>query len=161
MRSVYPEGVKLIPDPELMIQIMWIVAIPCILFLVPIWLMMDIGLVKTRKVAGFDFENVNIAGSKFYKFVKGYAGIGFVYNLILIVFVWASDDVPVIRTVMRLISPIIVISYMFPVVVIIDYNNEKFKKKLWKRLKKYEIDKKLIITMEEKTIESYEEIIKF
>ncbi|MFX1316904.1 MAG: hypothetical protein ACFE9T_13665, partial [Promethearchaeota archaeon] len=50
MRSVYPEGINLIPDPELMIQIMWIVAIPCTLILVPIWLMMDIGLVKTQKV---------------------------------------------------------------------------------------------------------------
>ncbi len=157
LRSPNPEEIRLIPDPELMVQLMWIVAIPAIILLVPIWLMMDIGLVKTKKPEGYEFESVNIAGSKIYKYIKGYAGIAFVYNLILVTAIWATDDVPFIRILMRLLSPFIVISYMFPVVVIIDYKNEVFKKKLWNKLQKYKITKKIDVNIREKPIESYKD----
>ncbi|MFX0071882.1 MAG: hypothetical protein ACFFAO_12405 [Candidatus Hermodarchaeota archaeon] len=161
MRGVDPEQISLLPDPELMIQIMWIVAIPCILVLVPIWLMMDIGLAKTKKISGFEFESVNLTGSKFYKFIKGYAGISFIYNLVLLIFAWANEDIPLIRIIMRIISPVIVISYMFILVVLIDYNNEKFKKKLWKQLEKYRINKKFNQIIEIQPIKSYTEILDY
>ncbi|MFX1383537.1 MAG: hypothetical protein ACFFBP_13935 [Promethearchaeota archaeon] len=158
MKSVDPTGVNLIPDPELMIQIMWLSVIPCIFIIIPVWLMMDLGLTRTKKIEGVESESVNLAGSKFYKGIKGYAGIGFIYNLVLLISIWISDDVPLIRIIMRVISPILVISFMFPLVVLIDYSNEAFKRKLWEKLKKYEINKKLKIVVEEEPIEKYEEI---
>ena len=161
MRSVYPEGINLIPDPELMIQIIWIVSIPCTLMLVPIWLMMDIGLVKTKKVSGVEFESVNLSGMKFYKFIKGYASIGFLYNLVLLTFIWASDDVPFMRAVMRAFSPILVICFMFPLVIYIEIKNEVFKKKLWRKLKKYKINKKLLYEIKIQEIQNHEEIFDF
>jgi len=161
MRSVNPEGIDVIPDPELMIQIIWIVSIPCILIIVPIWLMMDIGLARTSKVSGVEFESVDLTGSKFYKFIKGYAGIGFAYNLVLIIFVWATDDVPPMRVMMRVLSPIIVISFMLPLVVLIEYNNEHFKRKLLLKLEKFEISKRINVTIEVEQIKSYEELLEF
>jgi len=161
MRSANPSGVGMIPDPELMIQMLWVVSIPCVFIIIPIWLMNDLGIAKTEKVKGTEFESLNLTGSKFYKFIKGYASIGFVYNLVFIIGVWAAEDIPLMRVVMRLVSPIIVISFMFPLVMFIEANNERFKKKLWTKLEKYNIDKKLSVTIEVETIKSYEEILKF
>ncbi len=157
MRSPNPGGVDLIPDPELLVQMMWIVAIPSIFLLVPIWLMMDLGLVKTIKSDDFEFESLNIAGSRIYEFVKGYASVGFIYNLFIIIFIWSTDDVPFIRILMRVLSPFIVISYMFPVVVIIDYKNAVFKRKLWKQLQKYNLNKKIDVNIRETPIKSYKD----
>ncbi|MFX1411969.1 MAG: hypothetical protein ACFFA6_16605, partial [Promethearchaeota archaeon] len=109
---------------------------------------------------GFEFESVNLSGSKVYKLIKGYAGIGFIYNLVLLIFVWASDDVHIVRVIMRAASPIIAITFMLPLVILIDYNNESFKRKLWKKLKKYEINKKLNSTIKIDIINNYEEMLK-
>jgi hypothetical protein len=158
MRSVSPHVPYLLPDPELMIQLTWIVVIPCIFLLVPIWLMMDIGLVKTNKVRGVEFESINLAGSKAYKYIKGYAGIGFAYQFVILIYVWALQDVPLVRTVMRIISPIILISFMFPLVILVDYKNQKFKEKLWNKLKKAEMNKKLTCIVKEEVIENYRDI---
>jgi len=159
MRSVNPSGITLIPDPELMIQSMWMVAIPSVLIIVPIWVMMDIGLARTRKVRGVDTEFYNLTGSKTYKFIKGYAGIGFFYNLSLILFVWSTDAVPVIRNVVRLISPLIVIVFMFPLVILIENNNEVFKRKLWNKLKNYDINRKFNVNISVETIDTREELL--
>ena len=159
MRNINPDNIQIIPDPELMIQSMWISLIPIILLLVPVWLMMDIGIAKTKYIHGFELESVNLAGSKLYKLIKGYAGVTFLYNLVIITFVWASDEVPFIRIFMRIISPLIVISFSFPLVVIIDHKNELFKKKLWGHLKKYDINRKLIINIHEEQISNYNELL--
>lgn len=45
----------------------------------------DSGLVTTKKIKGVQFEAVNLASSPLYKVIKGYAGIGFVYNLIIMI----------------------------------------------------------------------------
>jgi hypothetical protein len=156
---VNPSGITLIPDPELMIQSMWMVAIPSVLVIVPIWVMMDIGLARTRKIRGVDTEFYSLTGSKTYKFIKGYAGIGFFYNLSLILFVWSTDAVPVIRNIVRLISPLIVIVFMFPLVILIENNNEVFKRKLWNKLKNYDINQKFNVSISMETINSREELL--
>lgn len=161
MRSVNPAGVGMIPDPELMIQMLWIVSIPCVFVIIPIWLMNDIGIAKTEKVKGTEFESLNLTGSKFYKFIKGYASIGFIYNLVFIIGVWAVEDIPLMRVIMRIASPIIVISFMFPLVVFIEARNEHFKKKLWTKLQKFDINKKLSVEIKVETITSYDEILKY
>ncbi len=158
MRSVNPSEPYILPDPELMIQLTWIVVIPCIFILVPIWLMMDIGLVKTKKVNGVEFESINLAGSKIYKYIKGYAGIGFIFQFFILIWVWATQDVPILRTVMRIISPIILISFMFPLVILVDYKNEKFKQKLWEKLKKSKMNWKLTATVKIELVENYKDI---
>jgi len=158
MRSVNPTEPYLLPDPELMIQLAWIVVIPCIFLLVPIWLMMDVGLVKTQKVGGVEFESINLAGSKFYKYIKGYAGIGFIYQFFILIFIWAVQDVPPLRTLMRIISPIILISFMFPLVILVDLKNKNFKEKIWERLKKKELNNKLICFVKVEQKEHYQNI---
>jgi len=62
-----------IPDPTLMLMIIWIIAILCTFIVVPIWFMIDAGLAASKRAKGFEFSSVNLATSRLYKIIKGYA----------------------------------------------------------------------------------------
>ena len=152
MRSVNPSMTYLIPDVETMWQLAWIMSIPCTLIIVPIWVMIDAGLVATKKIKGAKFEAVNLASSPLYKVIKGYAGIGFIYNLIVMIFFWV---IPVIQSgtggiaiVIQIISPLIAASSTFPGVIYVDYNKSRIRARVEKVLIKLDMNKDLVYSVE-------------
>ncbi len=151
MRSVNPSMTYLIPDVETMWQLAWIISIPCTLIIVPIWVMIDAGLVATKKIKGAKFEAVNLASSSLYKVIKGYAGIGFIYNLIVMIFFWV---IPVIQSgtggmaiVIQIISPPIAASSTFPGVIYVDYNKSRIRARVEKVLIKLDMNKDLVYSV--------------
>jgi len=144
-------GKLLTPDPLLMMHLIWMLAIPLSFLLVPIWIMMDVGLVSAKKVKGADFSSVNLTTSRLYKIIKGYAGIGFIYNFVILIVGWTFDrDTPTqpINMVIQLLVPLILISCAFPLVILMDHQKERFKKQFEKTIVKLNMNKELKCTVE-------------
>ena len=140
-------GKLLIPDPMVMMQIIWMLAIPLTFLLVPIWFMIDVGLVSAKKVKGVDFSSVNLATSRLYKIIKGYAGIGFIYNFTILIVDWAifqsGGGEGIFGTVIQLVVPLILISCVFPLVILMDHQKGRFKQKFEKTIIKLNMNKDL------------------
>ena len=152
MRIVNPSTIYSIPDVATMWQLAWIITIPCALIVVPIWVMMDSGLVSTKKIKGVQFEAVNLASSPLYKVIKGYAGIGFVYNLIIMIIFWVT---PVIQRgvfemaiIIQIISPLIAAGSAFPGVMILECYKPRIRTLVEKTLIKLDMNKDLVYSVE-------------
>ncbi len=152
MRSVNPSTTYSLPDVATMWQLAWIITIPCALIVVPIWVMMDSGLVSTKKIKGVQFEAVALASSPLYKVIKGYAGIGFIYNLIIMIIFWVT---PVIQSgkfemavIIQIISPLIAAGSAFPGVMILEYYKPHVRTIVEKILTKLDMNKDLIYSVE-------------
>jgi len=150
MRMIYG-GQLLIPDPNTMLQIMWMLAIPLTLIVVPIWFLMDVGLVSAKKVKGVNFSSVNLSTSKLYKIIKGYAGIGFTYNLIMMLMDWAfarTYQSQIINIAVQFTTPLVIICSCFPLVLLMDNQKARFKKRFEKTIIKLDMNKELKSTIE-------------
>ncbi|MHA1460855.1 MAG: hypothetical protein ACTSO8_05180 [Promethearchaeota archaeon] len=141
-----------LPDVSTMWQLAWIVVIPCALIVIPIWVMMDSGVVTTKKIKGVQFEAVNLASSPLYKVIKGYAGIGFVYNLIIMIVFWVT---PVIQRgifdmaiIIQIISPLIAAGSAFPGAMILEYYKPRIRTLVEKTLIKLDMNKNLVYNVE-------------
>ena len=152
MRSVNPSTTYSLPDVSTMWQLAWIITIPCALIVVPIWVMMDSGLVSTKKIKGAQFEAVNLASSPLYKVIKGYAGIGFLYNLIIMIIFWVT---PVIQRgifemaiITQIISPLIAAGSAFPGVMILEYYKPHIRTLVEKILIKLDMNKDIVYSVE-------------
>jgi len=152
MRSVNPSIIYSLPDVATMWQLAWIITIPCALIVIPIWVMMDSGLVTTKKIKGVQFEAVNLASSPLYKVIKGYAGIGFVYNLIIMIIFWVT---PVIQRgtfemaiIIQIISPLIAAGSAFPGVMILEYYKPRIRTLVEKTMIKLDMNKDLVYSVE-------------
>ncbi len=152
MRSVDPSMIYSLPDVETMWQLAWIITIPCALIVIPIWVMMDSGLATNKKIKGVQFEAVNLASSPLYKVIKGYAGIGFVYNLIIMIIFWVT---PVIQRgifemaiIIQIISPLIAAGSAFPGVMILEYYKPRIRTLVEKILIKLDLNKDLVYSVE-------------
>ena len=152
MRSVNPSTTYSLPDVATMWQLAWIITIPCALIVVPIWVMMDSGLVSTKKIKGVQFEAVSLASSPLYKVIKGYAGIGFIYNLIIMIIFWVT---PVIQSgkfemavIIQIISPLIAAGSAFPGVMILEYYKPRIRTLVEKTLIKLDLNKDLVYSVE-------------
>ena len=147
--AIDPSGAQA-PDAALMLLILWIIAIPSTLIIVPIWFMMDVGLAAAKNVEGVDFSSVNLASSRLYKIIKGYAGIGFIYNYALLIMGWISTPSPLgpLNTIAQLLSPLAVICATFPLIILMDHQKEKFKNRLEKTMVKLNLNNELKCTVE-------------
>ncbi|MFX0092499.1 MAG: hypothetical protein ACFFBD_12115 [Candidatus Hodarchaeota archaeon] len=121
------------PDIETMLHLLWIVAIPSTLLFVPVWFMMDVGLISTGKVKGVDFVSADLPTSNVYRILRGYGGLGFAYNLVVTII----SLIPIIQQtsasealILILLVPIMIISFMFPVVILMDSQKDRFRKNL-------------------------------
>ena len=144
-------GKILIPDPLLLMHLIWMLAIPLTFLLIPIWFLMDVGLVSAKKVKGKDFSSVNLSTSRLYKIIKGYAGIGFIYNFAILIVGWAFErETPSepINIAIQLLVPFILISCAFPLVILMDHQMARFKKKFEKTIIKLDLNKELKCTVE-------------
>ena len=155
MRSVNPSTAYSIPDVETMWQLAWIIIIPSALIVIPIWVMIDSGIVLIKKIEGVQFEAVNLASSSLYKVIKGYAGIGFIYNLIIMIIFWV---VPVIQRgvfelamIIQIISPLIAAGSAFPGMIILEYFRPRMRKRVEKLLMKLDMNKDLVYKIELKS----------
>jgi hypothetical protein len=80
--------------------------------------------IKVRKVDGFQFMTADLAGKPLYKVIKGFAGIGFLYNLIVMIISWVSTSVEIsgfnITIIIEILSPLIAAGSVFPGIVILE-----------------------------------------
>jgi len=150
MKMLYG-GQLLIPDPSTMLQIMWMLSIPLTLIVVPIWFLMDVGLVSAKKVKGVNFSSVNLTTSKIYKIIKGYAGIGFTYSLLMMLMDWAfarTYESELINIAVQFSTPLVIICSVFPLVLLMDNQKARFRKKFEKTIIKLNMNKDLKCTVE-------------
>lgn len=152
MRSVDLSATYSIPDVETMWQLAWIIAIPCTLIIIPIWVMIDSGLVVAKKIKGVGFESVNLASSPLYKVIKGYAGIGFIYNLIIMIIFWVIPEIRrgafEMAIIIQIISPLIAAGSAFPGVIIIECYKKHLRKRVERTLTKLNLNNDLVYNIE-------------
>lgn len=155
IRSVSPNSPYSIPDVETLLQLLWIVSIPCTLVVVPIWLMIDAGVISTKKSKGVDFEFANLGSSGLYVIIKGYVGIVFIFNLMVILTsrfaapLLGSNDVAVELTgFIGLFSPLVAICFAFPLVIFIDYQKDRIKERMENVLTKLSLNKDITCIIE-------------
>lgn len=147
MRSVNPPAEYLIPDPEVMYMLIFIILVPAMLIIVPLWFMNDLGLVSIKSVKGFKLEEVDLASTKIYRIIKGYAGIGFLYNLGLLIVAWAlpgimSGHTDPLGVIMQIISPLVTIFLLTPAVLAIDGYHKRAIRKLEQNLRELNLNKR-------------------
>ena len=156
MRSVNPAVPYSIPDVDTLLQLLWLVVIPCTIVVVPIWLIIDAGVISTKKIKGVDFELTNLGTSSFYAVIKGYVGIVFVYNLsaILLARFGPSSNLIVPQNLLSLIlgmfSPLVAICATFPLVIYIDYQKDRSKERVENILRKLKLNKDISCVIEVK-----------
>jgi len=154
MRSVLPSAPYSIPDVDTLLQLLWVVVTPCTLVVVPIWFIIDAGVISTKKSKGVDFEFTKLGSSGFYTIIKGYVGIVFIYNLtaILLARFGPSSDpyIPenLLSMMLGLFSPLVAICCTFPLVIYIDYQKDRSKERVDNILRKLKLDKDIIYTIE-------------
>ncbi|MFX1255501.1 MAG: hypothetical protein ACFFCZ_28115 [Promethearchaeota archaeon] len=133
MHEPWPDELAnvIIPDLTTMLHLIWIIVIPCTIIFVPIVLMMDVGIVSTSKVKGIDFLTANQPTSNVYRLLRGYAGIGFIYNLIVTIYAFIVElsQKPefLYDAILVVAIPPLLISFMFPLIVLLDYQKERFR----------------------------------
>jgi len=160
LRSVQPDKFYMIPDFITMLMLLWIIAIPCTFILIPIWLIRDSGLVVTKKIKGVDFDSADLAIGSIHRIIKGFITISFLYNFIVVTASFATSTY--IRRepgyeldfIGQLIFPIIIISFSIPLVILIDYQKDRFRVKLEKILVELDMFKELICEYELKDLDS-------
>jgi hypothetical protein len=160
LRSVNPDRPYSIPDPITILMLYWIITIPCTLILVPVWLIMDTGLVVTKKIKSVDFDSADLAIGRFYRVIKGFIKIAFLYNFIIGTASFAIStyikrepgyEWDVIG---QILSPLVFISYSIPLVVLIDYQKDRFRVKLEKLLVELDLFQELIGKYEVRNLDS-------
>jgi len=145
LRSVYPNKFYMIPDFITMLMLYWIIIIPCTFILVPIWLIRDSGVVVTKKIKGVDFESADLAIGSVHRIIKGFITISFLYNFTIVTVSFATSTY--IRRepgyeldfIGQLLYPILMISFSIPLVILIDYQKDRFRVKLEKILVELDI----------------------
>lgn len=147
-----------IPDPALMYAMAWIIAIPCSFILIPIWAMNDIGLVAAKENSELEFQNADMASGTLYKVIKGYAGVGFMYSLVVMIIAWSVGVAETQYFILQILSPIMFISFAFPIVIYIEMQRENLREKIWITLQNLNMANKFEQTIALKAVETPEEI---
>ncbi|WP_455464140.1 hypothetical protein, partial [Candidatus Hodarchaeum mangrovi] len=153
--------VDLVPDIEVLFQLLWLVSIPCTLIFVLIYIIRDLGLVYSDDVKGYDIKSVNLVPTSLYQFIQGYASIGFLYNFFVLIISWTAIPgmgITELGFIMMFISPIIVIVCCFPLMILLDSQRNYFKEKAWLILKELEMNKKIILNINLESIADFQDI---
>ena len=140
LRSVNPDKFYMIPDFITILMLYWIIIIPCTIILVPVWLIMDSGVVVDKKIKGVDIYSADLAIARFYRVIKGFIKISFLFNFIVVTISFSINTYIrrepgwEIDFIGQLLFPIIIISFSIPLVILIDYQEDRFRNKLLKIL---------------------------
>lgn len=134
MRSVNPSQiVDLVPDIEVLLQLLWLLSIPCTFVFVLIYITRDLGLVYSDDVKGYDIKSVNLVTTGLYQLIQRYTSLGFLYNFIVSLVSWTyipGMGITELGFIMMFISPIIAIVCCFPLMILLDHQRNRFKEKL-------------------------------
>ncbi len=124
-RSVNPPTTLTIPDPEVMLQLVWLTVVPSIAVIVPIWCVTDAGVIVKKKQEGLAVMVTELAGSNLYRFVKGFIGGSFVLNLGILIGTWvwpalfSGGSLGWFTLVLQIGSPVFIVFMLFPLPIII------------------------------------------
>lgn len=133
LRSVEPEACFSIPDPMSMLAILWVLAIPCTFIIIPIWVSNDSGIITSKKINNIDLNSINLSSNNLYKAIKGYAGLGFTFRLIVLLTTYAFlGGHDAFNITMMLLIPLIIIFWMSPIVIYIEVAKSNIQQKVWK-----------------------------
>ncbi len=155
MRSVSPSETYYIPDIETLWQIAWIITIPSVLIVIPIYVMNDVGIIKAKKINGFQFMSADLASRPLYKVIKGFAGVGFMYNLAVMIISWVSSSVERsgfdLTIIIEMISPLIAAGSVFPGIIILESLRSYNRKRAEKLLLKLKLNDKIMYQIDSKS----------
>ena len=156
MRSVNPSQItNIVPDIEVLYHLLWIIFIPCTFAFVLIYIIRDLGLVYQDTVKGYDIKSVNLVTTRLYHLLQGYASLGFLYNYIILTVTWATFPgmgVTEMGFIMMFLSPIIAIVCCFPLMILLDYQRQRFKEKVWNILEEIEMNKRITLDINLETL---------
>jgi hypothetical protein len=162
MRSVNPsEIVDMVPDVEVLLQLLWLVSIPCTLIFVLIYIIRDLGLVYSDDIKGYDIQSVNLVTTGLFQLIQGYASLGFLYNFIVSIISWTffpGMGVTELGFIMMFISPLIGIVCCFPLMILLDHQRNRFKEKAWDILEELEMNKRLTLNINLESIADIKDI---
>ena len=147
MRSVSPLEPYTIPDAETLWQLAWIVVVPSSLIVIPIYVMNDVGFIVAKKVKGFQFTSSNLVSKPLYKVIKGFAGLGFLYNLIVMIIFWVSGSLQhgfSLTIIIQIISPLIAAGSAFPGIILVECLKTQNRKHAEKILRKLDLNTEVI-----------------
>lgn len=154
IRTDLPVSSLILPDALTMYGILYLVIIPCSFILIPIWISNDIGLISSKKIRKKDVNDVKLVSTPIYKLVKGYVGIGFVFNLIVLtadIFLNTYGD-PFSVTLL-LMAPLIIVFFVSPMVVLIEIKQKSFNIRMLRFLEKLGLNRKIEVTIDQKPLE--------
>jgi hypothetical protein len=144
IRLDQPASSIILPDPLTMYGLLYLVIIPCSFLLVPIWISNDIGIISSKKIRKKNINDVKLVSTPIYKLVKGYVGIGFIFNLIVMIANIALNTYgDAFSLTLLIISPLIIVFFVTPIVVLIEIGQMSFKKRILGMLEKLGLNKKI------------------
>ena len=102
-------------------------------------------MVVTKKIKGVDFESADLAIGSVHRIINGFITISFLYNFTIVTVSFATSTY--IRRepgyeldfIGQLLYPILMICFSIPLVILIDYQKDRFKVKLEKILVELEL----------------------
>lgn len=153
VRTDLPISSILLPDTLTMYGLLYLVIIPCSFILVPIWISNDSGLVRTKKIRKKDIDSVKLVSTPLYKLVKGYVGIGFIFNLIVLTIdMFLRTAVDPITAPLLIMAPLIIVFFVSPMVILIEICQKSFKFRMLRILEKLGLNKSIEVTVNLKPI---------
>lgn len=153
VRTDIPVSSIILPDTLTMYGLLYLVIIPCAFLLVPLWISNDVGVVKSKKIRKKEINGVKLVSTPFYKLVKGYVGIGFLFNLIVLtVDLFLRTAVDPFTAPLLIMAPLIIVFFVSPMVVLMEIRNTSFKSRLLRKLEKLGLNKELEVTVVLKSI---------
>ena len=153
VRTDLPISSILLPDTLTMYGLLYLIIIPCSFILVPIWISNDIGLIRSKKIRKKEINYVKLVSTPIYKLVKGYVGIGFIFNLILLtVDLFLRTAVDPLSAPLLIMAPLIIVFFVSPMVVLIEIKQKSFKIKVLRILEKLGLNKEIKVTVDLKPL---------
>jgi len=153
IRTDLPISSILLPDTLTMYGILYLVIIPCSFILVPIWISNDIGLISSKKIRKKDIKDVKLVSTPIYKLVKGYVGIGFIFNLIVLTIdLFLRTAVDPLSAPLLIMAPLIIVFFVSPMVVLIEIKQKSFKIRILRTLEKLGLNKAIEVTVDLKPL---------
>jgi len=148
VRTDLPASSILLPDTLTMYGLLYLVIIPCAFVLVPIWISNDVGVVRSKKIRKKDIDGVKLVSSPIYKLVKGYVGIGFIFNLIVLtVDLFLRTAVDPITAPLLIMAPLIIVFFVSPMVVLLEIRRKSFKTRILRKLEKLGLNQEFEVSV--------------
>jgi hypothetical protein len=99
--------------------------------------------------------SADLASRPLYKVIKGFAGVGFMYNLAVMIISWVSSSVERsgfdLTIIIEMISPLIAAGSVFPGIIILESLRSYNRKRAEKLLLKLKLNDKIMYQIDSKS----------